>query len=88
MKAVLTSLLTLPLVLIGSLTLPVSGSSLQSGSAEYNYRRPLISVTPATRRRRKEEVESNGEQKMASTTKGGQAIQRDNIIDLSNPLID
>jgi hypothetical protein len=54
MKAVLSSMLTLPHVLLGCLTLPVPGSSLEYETALVKPLRTLANPTPATGRRRRE----------------------------------
>ncbi len=54
MKAALSWLMTLPLVLIGCLTLPVSGSTSRSATAEYVYLGSHATPTLTTARRRKD----------------------------------
>jgi hypothetical protein len=52
MQAVLSSMLALPHVLLGCLTLPVPGSSLEYETALVKPLRTLANPTPATGRRR------------------------------------
>jgi hypothetical protein len=54
MEAVLSSMLTLPHVLLGCLTLPAPGSSLEYETALLKPLRALANPTPATGRRRRE----------------------------------
>jgi len=56
MKAVLSSMVGVPLVLVGCLTLPVSGSRLENETAGRGLRGLVANPTPVLGRRRRQGV--------------------------------